>query len=198
WFLDRDDAGKVLPKGVAAHRVAEATAGEIARLLRLASDGKTLLPDPPRPARRLAGGDIAVLVRSHRQGSLVAAALARRGVPGAQQAADSVFASREAEQLQRVLLAVADPGRDEVVRAALGTELLDVSGAQLMALLDDDRAWSDRLDSFHRYHLVWREHGFGRMFRELLTTEGVSPRLLEYADGERRLTNLLHLGELLQ
>src|SRR5262249_19273600 len=59
WFLDRDDAGKVLPKGVAAHRVAEATAGEIARLLRLASDGKTLLPDPPRPARRLAGGDIA-------------------------------------------------------------------------------------------------------------------------------------------
>src|SRR5262249_42676718 len=102
WFLDRDDAGKVLPKGVAAHRVAEATAGEIARLLRLASDGKPLLPDPPRPARRLAGGDIAVLVRSHRQGSLVAAALARRGVPSVQQAADSVFASREAEQLQRV------------------------------------------------------------------------------------------------
>jgi exodeoxyribonuclease V beta subunit len=198
WFLDRDDEGKVLAKGVAAHRVAEATAAEIARLLKLATEGKALVPDPPRPSRPLAGGDIAVLVRSHRQGRLVAAALARRGVPSVQQAADSVFASHEAAELRRVLLAVADPGRDDVVRAALGTELLDVSGERLMALLDDDRAWSDRLDAFHRYHLVWREHGLGRMVRELLATEGVAPRLLEYADGERRLTNLLHLGELLQ
>lgn len=198
WFLDRDDDDKVLAKGLAARRVAESTAAEIARLLQLAANGKTRVPDPPRLPRRLAGGDIAVLVRSHRQGRLVADALARRGVPSVQQAADSVFASPEAGQLRRVLLAVADPGRDEMVRAALGTELLDVSGEQLVALLDDDRAWADRLEAFHRYHLVWREHGFGRMFRELLATEGVSPRLLEYADGERRLTNLLHLGELLQ
>jgi exodeoxyribonuclease V beta subunit len=196
WFLGRDDDGKVLAKGIAARRVAEAAAAEIARLLRLADDGKTQVPDPPRAPRHLEGGDIAVLVRSHRQGRLVADALARRGVPSVQQAADSVFASAEAAELRRVLLAVADPGRDEVVRAALGTELLDVSGEQLLALLADDRAWSDRLEAFHRYHLVWREHGFGRMFRELLATEGVSPRLLEYADGERRLTNLLHLGEL--
>ena len=198
WFLARDDAGRVLPKGVAAHRVAQATAAEIARLLRLAALGKTRVPDPSRAPRPLAGGDIAVLVRSHRQGRLVGAALARRGVASVQQAEDSVFASPEAEQLRRVLLAVAEPGRDDVVRAALGTELLDVSGARLVRLLDDDRAWAERLEAFHRYHLVWREHGFGRMFRALLGTEGVSPRLLEYADGERRLTNLLHLGELLQ
>jgi exodeoxyribonuclease V beta subunit len=36
------------------------------------------------------------------------------------------------------------------------------------------------------------------MFRELLRTRGVAERLLGFADGERRLTNLLHLGELLQ
>jgi len=200
WFLDREDdqTTKVLVKSVAARRVAEATAAEIARLLRLAADGKTQVPVRGGPSRKLAGGDIAVLVRSHRQGRLVADALARRGVPSVQQAADSVFASPEAEQLRRVLLAVADPGRDEVVRAALGTELLDVTGEQIIALLDDDRAWAERLETFHRYHLVWRDHGFGRMFREMLEREGVSPRLLEYADGERRLTNLLHLGELLQ
>jgi exodeoxyribonuclease V beta subunit len=198
WFLGRDDDHKVVPKGAAAQRAADATAAEIARLLRLAAEGKTHLPDPPNPPRRLAGGDIAVLVRSHRQGRLVGAALARRGVPSVQQAEDSVFASREAEQLRRVLLAVADPGRDDVVRAALGTELLDVAADELVRLLDDDRGWTQRLERFHRYHLAWREHGVGRMLRELLDAEGVPARLLEYADGERRLTNLLHVGELLQ
>jgi exodeoxyribonuclease V beta subunit len=199
WFLDREDTDdtKVLAKGAAAQRAAEATAAEIARLLRLAAQGKTHVPDPTG-SRRLAGGDVAVLVRSHRQGRLMGAALARRGVPSVQQAEDSVFASREAEQLRRVLLAVADPGRDDVVRAALGTELLDVAGDELVRLLDDDRRWAERLETFHRYHLVWREHGVGRMLRELLDTERVPARLLEYADGERRLTNLLHLGELLQ
>ena len=35
------------------------------------------------------------------------------------------------------------------------------------------------------------------MFRRWIDREGVSRRLLARADGERRMTNLLHLGELL-
>jgi exodeoxyribonuclease V beta subunit len=128
----------------------------------------------------------------------VAAALARRRVPSVQEAEDGVVASREAEQLRRVLLAVAEPGRDPLLRAALGTELFDVSGEELVALLDDDRAWTGWVDAFHRHHERWRVHGFGLMFRELLAEHGVPGRLLEYDDGERRLTNVLHLGELLQ
>src|SRR4030095_17211902 len=119
-----------------------------------AANDKTAVRVGGGPSRNLAGADIAVLVRSPRQGRLVADALARRGVPSVQQAADSVFASAEAAELRRVLLAVADPGRDEVVRAALGTELLDVTGEQLIALLDDDRAWAERVQRAHHYHLA--------------------------------------------
>ncbi|GIT24326.1 MAG: hypothetical protein CM1200mP41_03700 [Gammaproteobacteria bacterium] len=36
------------------------------------------------------------------------------------------------------------------------------------------------------------------MFRKLVANEGFHQRLLTYTDGERRLTNVLHLGELLQ
>jgi exodeoxyribonuclease V beta subunit len=198
WFLERDDERKLYPKARAARRAAEATAVEIARLLRLAADGKTRLPDASGGERALEGGDVAVLVRSHRQGRLVGASLARLGVASVQQAEDSVFTSREAEQLQRVLMAVAEPGRDDVVRAALGTELLGATGEELFALLEDDAGWAAELDAFQRSHQAWREHGFARMFRELLAERGVSHRLLAYADGERRLTNLLHLGELLQ
>ena len=198
WFLERDEQKKLYPKARAARRAAEATAVEIARLLRLAADGQARLPDAAGGERALEGGDVAVLVRSHRQGRLVGAALARLGVASVQQAEDSVFTSREAEQLRRVLMAVAEPGRDDVVRAALGTELLGVTGEELFALFDDDAGWAAVLDDFQRLHQVWREHGFARMFRELLTGRDVSHRLLSYADGERRLTNLLHLGELLQ
>ena len=98
-----------------------------------------------------------------------------------------------------MLLAVAEPGRDEVLRAALGTELLDVSGEQLVALLDDDRAWAGRLEAFHRYHQrVARARLRAHVPRAARDARACRPRLLEYADGERRLTNLLHLGELLQ
>jgi exodeoxyribonuclease V beta subunit len=198
WFLERDDDGKMLAKSTAARRVAEATAAEIARLLRLAAAGKARLPAPAGGTVPLEGGDIAVLVRTHHHGRMVAAALARRRVASVQEAEDSVFASREAEQLRRVLLAVAEPGRDALLRAALGTELFAVSGEALVALLDDDRAWTAWVDAFHRHHERWRSHGFGVMFRELLAEHGVPGRLLEYDDGERRLTNLLHLAELLQ
>src|SRR5262249_55964196 len=132
WFLQRDDLKRLYPKGRAAHRAAEATAVEIARLLRLAAAGETRLPDAAGGERALGGGDIAVLVRSHRQGRLVGAALARLGVASVQQAEDSVFTSREAEQLRRVLMAVAEPGRDDIVRAALGTELLGVTREELV------------------------------------------------------------------
>src|SRR5262249_55530920 len=141
--------------------------------------------------------DIAVLVRSHRQGRLMAEALARLGVPSVQQAEDSVFASPEAEQLRRVLLAVAEPGRGDIVRAALGTELLGMPGEELVRLLAADAQWAARVETFHGYHRMWREHGFARMFRALAAAEGIASRLLALADGERRLTNLLHLGELL-
>lgn len=42
------------------------------------------------------------------------------------------------------------------------------------------------------------EHGFIRFFRAWLIGEGIPQRLsLAFRDGERRLTNLLHLAELL-
>jgi len=50
---------------------------------------------------------------------------------------------------------------------------------------------------FGHYFLTWQNHGFIRMFAELISRENVRVRLLEFADGERRLTNLLHLAEVL-
>ncbi|MDY6955133.1 MAG: 3'-5' exonuclease, partial [Thermodesulfobacteriota bacterium] len=61
----------------------------------------------------------------------------------------------------------------------------------------DETQWEQWIVTFKRYHDLWHEHGFIRMFRRLLWEEDVLSRLMSFADGERRNTNVLHLSEVL-
>lgn len=192
WLVEADGE-KPIAKGAAGERVAAATASEIVRLLNLGQQGRARIG-----VWNLAGGDIAVLVRSHYQASVVKRELRKRGVASVEYSRDNVFESREALELERVLMAVAEPGREPLVRAALATEMLGFDAGQIHDVSENQTRWQERLEAFHAYHELWREHGFIRMHRELLSREEVAPRLLAYPDGERRLTNLNHLGELLQ
>lgn len=193
WRMEKPAAAKSLTKELGRTMAAEAVAGDIARLLHLAAAGRASLGDRP-----LSGGDIAVLVRKHHEGDLVREALQRRGIPSVSSGGGSVWASEEAEELERLLLAVAQPTREGLVRAALSTVLLGADAAQLAAWRDDDLAWSLRLERFHDDGRLLRERGFMAMWRRLLRREDVVTRVLARPDGERRLTNYRHLAELLQ
>src|SRR5262249_48230482 len=114
-----------------------------------------------------------------------------------QYAVDSVFASPEARELERLLVAVASPGQATLLRAALATELLGVQAHEIVAL-EDERAWDARVDAFHEYHHRSRAPGVPPMLRGCCRRGGVYARLLAHEDGERRLTNLLHVAELLE
>jgi exodeoxyribonuclease V beta subunit len=197
WFMGQDGAGKPLNKGVARPRIAGATAGTIAGLLNQGERGEAYL-EHERGRRPLRGSDMAVLVRNHRQAGEIRRALLALGVPSVEQSRDSVFETPEALELERVLLAVVTPRREERLRAALVTDVLGLSAAVLHGLLADERDWERLLLEFHGYHQLWREQGFIRMFRNLLVGRDVYRRLLGFRDGERRMTNLLHLAELLQ
>ncbi len=190
WHVAGEAPGKPLGKGIAAERVAAATAAAIAALL---APGAGQLDDSP-----LEGQHIAVLVQSHRQGAQVRAALARRGIPSVTYGQDSVYETPEAEAVERILLAVAEPGREGLVRAALATLLLGRDAPTLASYDDDARAWDAEQSRFLRYRERAVQHGFIRMWRELLEAESVPARLLALPDGERRLTNLQHLSDLLQ
>jgi exodeoxyribonuclease V beta subunit len=108
-----------------------------------------------------------------------------------------VFWSGEAESLERLLMALLEPRRGSLVRAALATPLLGWDAQRIDALNRDDRALGDCLARFHEFNGIWQRRGFIVMFRRLLEAEGIESRLLDYRDGERRLTNLYHLAELL-
>jgi exodeoxyribonuclease V beta subunit len=193
WTLRKPEEARGFSKEAAEELVSAAVAGDIARLLALAAQGRASIGGRP-----LGGGDIAVLVRKRAQGESVRAALARHGIPSVAMGGGSVWHSEEAEEVERLLLAVAAPAREGLVRAALATVLLGADAAQLAAWAEDDAGWSARLDLFHDDLGELRERGFMAMWRRLLRREGVVPRVLARPDGERRMTNYRHLAELLQ
>lgn len=187
WFWSED---KPLTKTKAEPELAAMTATEIVRLLAPATEAH-LGGRPVRPA------DIAVLVEGHRQAQLVAQALHMRGVPSVQQTQQGVFASEEAGQLSILLTAIAEPDAESRLRAALATDLLGFDARALEALAQDEAAWAARLEDFRGWLATWSSAGFLPMFAGLMQTQHVRRRWLALPDGERRLTNLLHLAELL-
>ncbi|MEX3855418.1 exodeoxyribonuclease V subunit beta [Paraburkholderia sp. BR10923] len=208
WTLPRGETA--LSKRDAQRAASEACAAEIVRLLRGARAGVVTIGDKP-----LAPGDIAVLVQTHKQGSLVKRVLAAWGVGSVELAQASVFATLDAEQIERVLAAIDTPGDLRRLRAALATDWLGLDAAALWRLtqvaeapapeafdepaptLDpaDAMGWVER---FSRYRMLWHERGFAVMWRTLMRELRVAQRLVAGVDGERRLTNVNHLAELVQ
>ncbi len=185
--------GTRLPRAVAMQRAAHATAAEIARLLAAGGEDRIRIGDDP-----LAPADIAVLVRSHGQGARMRRALAAFGVGSVELSQASVYHTDDAEELERVLLAIAEPLRERRVKAALATTAMGRDAAALARLAADEAALLATLDAFARWRELWLTRGFGVMLRQWMSDEGVATRLLARPDGERRLTNLMHLAELLQ
>ena len=193
WLLPRPPQGKPLAKKDANPVVAGATANEVARVLECGARGEAAIGDRP-----LTGADVAVLVRTREQGRQMAAALRERGVRSIEIDDGSVFHTREAEQLERLLWALADPGREPRVRGALAGDLFGLDAGALLAFGDDEEAWSAWTARLADWRSHWESRGIGSVLLRLLEGEGGATHLLGRRDGARRLTNFRHLAELLQ
>jgi exodeoxyribonuclease V beta subunit len=144
-------------------------------------------------------GDMAVLVRNQKQANAVRLALQTRHIPSVYLSDHtSVYQSAEATDLWRLLRAVASPRQTGWVRAAVGSRLWALELHQVLAITQDETQWEHLLEQCHQWHDLWQQQGVLPMLHQWLHTQHVAQRLLIQSDGERRLSNLLHLGELLQ
>ena len=191
WLASRD--GQHPSRTQAKQQVLQATAGEVARLLGAARSGRIRLGE-----RALAPGDIALLVKSHAQGRQLREALLEVGVGSVELSQQSIFHTTDAEEVERVLLAILEPSRPSLLYNALATELIGADAVAVAALAADEADLLQTMARFAGYRETWLRRGFGVMLRAWIEGEKVVFRLLARSDGERRLTNLLHLGELLQ
>ncbi|MET3805910.1 exodeoxyribonuclease V beta subunit [Nakamurella sp. UYEF19] len=144
----------------------------------------------------LAAGDVAVLVNTHAQAATVRQALAAQGVPSVSSGAGSVYATPAGEHWLVLLEALEQPHRSARVRAAALTPFLGRTAAELDAggeTLTDElgtllREWADLLQA----------RGVAAVLELIFAEQGLPGRMLAEVDGERRLTDLAHLGEGLQ
>ncbi|MCH2184333.1 PD-(D/E)XK nuclease family protein, partial [Myxococcota bacterium] len=125
-------------------------------------------------------------------------ALRRHGIPSVTQSQRSVFETQEAADLERSLLALAEPGDGRAVRAAISTEWVGADASELEAL----QATPDRLDPWLERLDTWgvqlKTFGVLAFVENLIHTANTRSRIMAQVDGERRLTNWMHLAELLQ
>ncbi|KAF1712299.1 exodeoxyribonuclease V subunit beta [Pseudoxanthomonas kalamensis DSM 18571] len=188
-----DTAGKVKPWNASASRelATVACVAAIHRVLTDARAGKASIDGSP-----VQPGDIAVLVRTHRDATRIRQALAEVGIAAVATGKLSLFATPEARELHALLRMLAQGADDGHLRTALSTVLLGVDAAGIAALDTD----GDAMRHWHLRVQDWRERlqrgGPLALVNDLCAEH--APRLLGLFDGERRLTNYLQLAENLQ
>jgi exodeoxyribonuclease V beta subunit len=155
---------------------------------------------PARPwrldGRPLDYGDLFVLTRTGREGREIGRALRAAGVPHAFYKEDGLFQTQEAKDLRALLSAIDEPD-DAGRRVAawltpfFGLPLAEVERARGLSaahpLAARLYAWKGLADA----------RDFDRLFQSIVRDSGFVRREIFFADGERDLTNTLHLLELL-
>ncbi|GGG00178.1 RecBCD enzyme subunit RecB [Rhodococcoides trifolii] len=176
--------------GPVRERVAEDVAADIVELLTSATTVE--LHGESRP---VAPGDVAVLLRTWRQVGLVRDALDRAGVPSVLAGGTSVFATAGATDWLWVLQALEQPHRSDRVRLAALTPLLGWTAADLDSRGDD--AVAAVSNQLRNLSMLFAQAGFAAVFERMSWEAHLESRLLALDAGERHLTDLRHIAQLL-
>ena len=144
----------LINKGWALEQLPHMISADISRLL--ASDGVIA----SRHQESLHPGDIAVLVRTNRQARKMQIALRQLSIPSVLTSGESVFQSQEAIDLLRVLQAVSEPSKNELIKIALATDIFGLSGNDIWDLNENEIAWGDWTANFKRWNNLWQSRGF--------------------------------------
>ncbi len=171
-------------------------AGDLADRVVELLDGRTLLhPRDGGKDRAVAPGDVAVLVRTYVQAELVQARLRAAGVPVVLTGKTSVFATPAAAEWQLLLEALEQPHRTTRVRRLALTCFVGLDAAGLDARGDafaDDLALRLRV-----WGAVLADRGVAAMFEAVSLDQQLQPRILGQVGGERLLTDLRHIAQVL-
>lgn len=183
-------------KDAARTFIADDLSAEVVRLL----GGGTQIVERDRQGeitstRPITPGDIAVLVRRHREAEITRDALRTVGVPAVAHTNDDVVATEAATEWLTLLRVLEQPASTLRSRSVALGAFFGWSATRLATAADAD--WDHLDDRIHDWVGVVRTHGATGLLARLDTIDDLSSRLLGQAGGERLLADLRHVAELL-
>jgi exodeoxyribonuclease V beta subunit len=193
WQLPANENQQNYSRQAMRDLINQAVASEISRLLEIAGRQSATIDDRP-----VQNGDIAILVRQASEGQALSRVLNRHGIRTVTIGRDSVYHSDEASGLYDLLLAISQYQDHTLARRSLTSSLLNLDYRQIAAIVDSDSAWQSWLEDLADLQQLWNRQGFIAMFQSLLHKFEITRSLAQKDNQERRITNLLHLAELLQ
>jgi exodeoxyribonuclease V beta subunit len=172
----------------------------------LAADVVRLLDSEARLERRNADGEpsavepicprhIAVLVRTHAGADMICDQLHAARVPAVINGGGNVFATPAAGAWVRLLEALERPASTIRARTAAATPFLGWSGARIATSTETE--WEEVHRRLHRWSRVLRESGVAALTEAIVVGEDLAARMLAETGGERRVTDLNHIAQLL-
>ncbi len=186
-------AAQIISKENALLAAAQAAAGAMAALVFPGVAGSAQLHGRP-----LVPGDLAVLVRTHREAEAMEQALRNKGLRCVYYSQASVMATPEAETLSLLMTVLCDLTDRGLINTLLATGLFGCDALQLHRMHAGETQWQHTLEQLQGYQRLWRDQGLSAMFQHLLAEQRVASRLTAQPLGDRQLTNFLHLAELLE
>lgn len=195
-----DDSGKTFSKSNYLQQMAQSCAGQICLLLNAGQAKRAgFWLEQQQQLQPLLPADIAVLVNNQQEADEIRRALLAHGIRSVYLSdKGSVFHTAIAKDLLLWLEACAEPRHELKLRSALAADSLGWSYSKLAQLQQDEWFFEQWQDKFIAFHQQWRSQGILPLVRRLLAEFALVQRFATLKDGERQLTDLLHLAELLQ
>ena len=204
WWLAAQEGANALTKEAYYQQMAASCATEITRLLGLGQQNQAGFQSPDG-IKAIQPVDIAILVNSRKEADAMRQALSQRGVRSVYLSDhDSVYQTDTAKDVLLWLSACAEPTDLRRLRAALATATVGLSWAELDRFNQDESFVETQVEHFRGYQHCWSRQGVLAMIRRMLEDFALPARLLGSSEkqtalgGERVLTDVLHLAELLQ
>ena len=195
WLVSDTANADYQTRADAINQITQTVASKIAALLNRGKKKRAGKELPLEPS------DFAVLTNSKRQAGAMAAELKARGVPAVVASDEDVLESEEAWELACLMRAMQLPRHSKLRYAALATRLVGCTDAQLRQLregvseTDSDESFIDLLTLWRD---AWEKRGIAHALNLVDQCRDTFKRLAQCDLGERRVTNLRQLIDVLQ
>ena len=171
----------------------------------LHSDVEVPCPDDKNLSRPVSPSDIAVLFRYRTDMGFFQECLQNLGIPYVVNNEESIYNTQEARDLEKLLLAVADPTDIKAVTWLMQTQLAGNKNCRRLSELEQSEnkkaeagnALAEVQEILTELNTVFKKNGFSVMFKKFMEIFEIHERYPRFVTGAQKYSNLLQLRELL-